>query len=53
MTKDFDCAIVVSETVAQGAGLDLARFPRHEAQTRGREATIPVYAIPHGHELGP
>lgn len=53
LTKDFGCALVISETVAQGAGLDLTRFPRHEAETRGRTATIPVYAIPHGHDLAP
>jgi adenylate cyclase len=51
MTKEFGCAIVISEAVAQGAGLDLTRFPRHEAETRGRTATIPIYAVPQDHGL--
>ena len=51
LTKEFGCAMVISETVAEGAGIDLTRFPRHEAETRGRAATIAVYAIPEVHEL--
>lgn len=53
LTKEFGCAIVISEAVAQGADVDLTRFPRHEAETRGRTATIPVYAIPQDHGLEP
>jgi len=45
MTKEFGCVAVVSEIVAEAAGVDVARLTRHEADMRGRAATLPVYAF--------
>ncbi len=44
-TKIYDCTLVVSEVTANCAGLDLSAFPRYEAEIRGREEPVAVYAI--------
>ena len=46
MTKDYQCGLVVSAATAERAGIDLSRFPRHDAELRGREESIAIYAIP-------
>ncbi len=45
LTKDFAAELVVSETVAHAAGVDLSAFPTHEAVVRGREGTLAVRAL--------
>ncbi len=45
MTKDFRAELVVSESVAVAAGIDLAGFPAHAAALRGRDGTIAIRAI--------
>ncbi|MBM3570521.1 MAG: adenylate/guanylate cyclase domain-containing protein [Alphaproteobacteria bacterium] len=45
MTKEFGAQLVVSEPVAQAAGVDLSRFPAHEAMVRGRKDPLRIYAI--------
>ncbi|MFQ5760796.1 MAG: adenylate/guanylate cyclase domain-containing protein, partial [Acidiferrobacterales bacterium] len=45
LTKDYDCTLVVSTVVAQYAGVDLSRFPTHQARVRGRGEPVEVYAI--------
>jgi len=45
LTKDFGCALVVSEVAAEHAGLDLAALQRREAVVRGRAEPVAVYAV--------
>jgi adenylate cyclase len=45
LTKDYGCELVVSETVAATAGIDLADFAAHEVQVRGREAPLRVRVV--------
>jgi adenylate cyclase len=45
LTKDYGCQLVVSETVARHAGLDVARTERHEIEIRGRRDPLSVYVF--------
>jgi adenylate cyclase len=45
LTKDYSCQLVVSETVAATAEIDLSGFPEHEVRLRGREAPLGVRVI--------
>jgi len=45
LTRDYGCQLVVSETVAATAEIDLTRFPYHEVRVRGREAPLGVRVI--------
>lgn len=45
LTKDFDAELVVSETLAVRAGLDISRFPRHELTVRNRTEPLPIRVI--------
>ena len=45
MTRDYGCQLVLSETVAATAEIDLTRFPYHEVRVRGREAPLGVRVI--------
>ena len=40
MTKEYGAEIVVSETVADLAGVDLGAFPSHDIEVRGRKETV-------------
>ncbi|MSO88957.1 MAG: adenylate/guanylate cyclase domain-containing protein [Rhodospirillaceae bacterium] len=51
LTKEFGVQLVVSEGVADRAGIDLAKFPRHEVEVRGRTGTLPIRAIADAREL--
>jgi adenylate cyclase len=51
LTKDFAAELVVSESVARAAGVDLSAFPTHEAAVRGREGTIAVRALARASDL--
>jgi adenylate cyclase len=44
-TKSHQCALVVSAACAKAAGIDLAGFPEHTVQVRGRAQTVSYYAI--------
>jgi len=44
-SKVLNAPLVVSAQVADAAGIDLSRFPRHLAPVRGREVPVPVYAV--------
>jgi adenylate cyclase len=46
-TKDYDAELVVSEDVARHAGVDLARFPRHDLAVRNRAGRIGVRVVAH------
>ena len=44
-TKEFDCQLLISQRVAELAGLDLAILAPHDVPLRGRSETVPVYAV--------
>jgi adenylate cyclase len=44
-TKDYDAELVVSEDVARYAGVDLARFPRHDLAVRNRAGRIGIRVV--------
>ena len=51
LTKEYGCQLVVSEIVAATAEVDLAAFPEHKAQVRGREALLAVRIVSGMEEL--
>jgi adenylate cyclase len=51
LTKDFAAEVVVSDAVADAAGIDLSAFPMHEAVVRGREGTLAVRALARAGDL--
>lgn len=51
MTKDYGAQLVVSETVARQADVDLSGFPSHEIEVRGRAGTIVVRVVSDARDL--
>ncbi|MGB7951665.1 MAG: adenylate/guanylate cyclase domain-containing protein [Candidatus Binatia bacterium] len=45
LTKEYGCQLVISEQVAQYAGLDVGSFPRHELSVRNRREALAIYVI--------
>jgi len=45
LTKTYAAKLVVSDRVAQEAGLMPASWPSYEVSVRGRAATLKVYAV--------
>jgi len=45
LTKDYDCALVVSQRAAAAAGLDLGGHDLHECAVKGRVETVQFYAL--------
>jgi adenylate cyclase len=45
LTKEYDCQLVVSETVGMTAGIALDDFPDHDIQVRGLSAPLAIRAI--------
>jgi len=45
LTKLYQCQLIMSQPVAAQAGLDVARFPRHELTVRNRTAPIAICAV--------
>jgi adenylate cyclase len=45
LTKEYGCQLVVSETVAGHAGLDVTHNDRHEIEIRGRREPMAIYTI--------
>jgi adenylate cyclase len=52
-TKEFHAQLMVSEDVANHAGVSLARFERHEIEVRGRTTALPIRVIPSALDLVP
>jgi adenylate cyclase len=44
-TKEFDCQAIISEPVAERAGVDVSGFPRQEVTVRNRAAPIAIRII--------
>ena len=45
LTKDYDCALILSQDAAQAAGLNLAGHSRHQAPVKGRIESVAFYAL--------
>jgi adenylate cyclase len=45
MTKDFSAQLIVSAPLAAHAGVDLAGFPHHQIEVRGRSQPLEVHVI--------
>jgi adenylate cyclase len=51
LTKDYDCAVIVSRPAAEAAGLDLAGHKLQEAPVKGRLEPVQFYALRTSDEL--
>jgi adenylate cyclase len=45
LTKDYDCALVLSRNAADAAGLDLGARDLHECAVKGRQQVVQFYAL--------
>ena len=45
LTKEFACQLVISEEVAQQAGLDVSGLPRHEITVRNRREPLTIFVV--------
>jgi len=45
LTKDYDCALILSRRAAEAAGLDLGPRDLHECAVKGRHETVQFYAL--------
>ena len=45
LTKDYDCALIISRRAAEAAGLDLSAYPLHEAPVKGRVEKVQFHAL--------
>ena len=50
-SKTFGAQLVVSERVAERAGVDLSAFESHEIQVRGRQEPLRVWVVPNARAL--
>jgi adenylate cyclase len=50
-SKEYECELVVSEDLVARAGIDLAAFPRHEIELRGRRQVIAVRTLTSAQDL--
>jgi adenylate cyclase len=51
LTKTYACQLIVSESLAESAGVDLSRFRREEIQVRGRQQPLGIFIIPNARDL--
>ncbi len=51
LTKEYGAELVVSETVAERAGVDLSSFPLQTAEVRGRAETLALRVVPRAADL--
>jgi adenylate cyclase len=51
LTKDYNCQLVLSEAVAERAGVTLPGFARHEIMVRGREERMAIRVVPSAKDL--
>ncbi len=52
-SKALGCTLVVSQALAEAAGVDLSAFPRHEVPVRGRMQPIAVHAVADPGDIAP
>ena len=53
LTKEYDCAVVVSRAAAEAAGLALDMEKRHEMPVKGRTQPVQFYALQGTQDLPP
>ncbi len=51
LTKEYRCQLIVSEEVAERAGVDLSRFASHDIEIRGRRDRLAIRVVGDAHEL--
>lgn len=51
MTKEYSAQLVVSESVARMAGVDLSAFPSHELEVRGRAGSVTARIVANAIDL--
>jgi adenylate cyclase len=51
LTKEYDCQVVVSQPVAERAGLDVSALARHALGVRNRAEPVVIYVIKDGRSL--
>ena len=51
LTKELGCQLIVSDRLARRAGIDLAAFPLHEVDLRGRAGRLAVRLVADAREL--
>jgi adenylate cyclase len=51
LTKAYECEFVVSEETVERAGFDLADFPRHEIEIRGKREMLAVRTLDRAADL--
>jgi adenylate cyclase len=52
LTKEYDCQLVLSRSVAERAGLDVAALPRHAVSVRNRAEPVVIYVVTDVGSLG-
>jgi adenylate cyclase len=45
LTKEYGCQLVISEEVAQHAGINVELFPRHDLTVRNRREALTIYVV--------
>ncbi len=45
LTKEFACQLVISEEVAQQAGLNVSGIARHEITVRNRREALAIFVV--------
>jgi len=45
LTKEYNCALVISRRAAEVAGIDVRGQTLHEAPVKGRTQTVEFYAL--------
>jgi adenylate cyclase len=45
LTKTYDCQLVLSQSVAERAGLDVGALPRHAVSVRNRAEPVVIYVV--------
>jgi adenylate cyclase len=45
LTKEYHCQLVISEQVAEQAGLAVSAFPRHELTVRNRREALAIFVV--------
>lgn len=51
LTKEYRCQLVLSDAVAERAGVDLSGFEQHDIAVRGRQQTLAIRVVPDAKEL--
>jgi len=52
-TKEYGCPLVISERVAEMAGLAVSGLPRHELAVRNRREALAIYVVEDMEQLVP